>query len=347
MSENRNNILLSPLDWGLGHAARCIPLIERFLGEGSKVTVFASLGICAFLMERFPELQYIEDKTKPVSYGLNGTGVFKLAAVAMRIKKQSRVDNNKCKDLCETGHYNLVVSDNRYGFRGEGVKSVLITHQLMPITPVWLRIGMPVLRRFLKKAYASFSEVWIPDFPEFPGLAGLLSHPSIKVPNAKFIGPLSRFESDRTDTVERNKKSVLIITSGPEEHRRQMAFELSGMFADLSLQIFIAGASLDNCPENVKCILSPSDELMKKLILESGFIITHSGYSTLMDLYACGRSAVIVPTRGQTEQKYLAQIHHDSFLVLHEFADLKKYQIDFSQLSEVLSKKEKNTSVSF
>lgn len=334
-------MLISPLDWGLGHASRCIPLIERFIGNGSIVTVFASSGICTFLKDRFPELHYIEDKTLPVSYGLKGTGFFKLSAFAIRIMRQRSSDKKMCSALCAANNFDLVVADNRYGFRCDEVKSVLITHQLMPIPPWGLCFGMPFLKRFLKKSYASFSEVWIPDFSNFPGLAGKLSHPSIKVLNAKYIGPISRFESSSTNVVERKNKSVLIITSGPEKHRNQMAVELYKLFADSSLQITVAGALLHNCRKNAECILSPSDELMKNLILEAGIIVSHSGYSTLMDLYACDRSAVIVPTRGQTEQKYLSQIHRDSFLTLKKFTDLKKYQNDFNRLSEIVLKKEK------
>lgn len=30
------NILIAPLNWGLGHATRCIPLIRKFQKEGHR-----------------------------------------------------------------------------------------------------------------------------------------------------------------------------------------------------------------------------------------------------------------------------------------------------------------------
>ena len=45
---------------------------------------------------------------------------------------------------------------------------------------------------------------------------------------------------------------------------------------------------------------------MAGVILSAKYIICRSGYSTLMDLMALGRKALLVPTPGQTEQEYLA-----------------------------------------
>jgi UDP-N-acetylglucosamine:LPS N-acetylglucosamine transferase len=49
----------------------------------------------------------------------------------------------------------------------------------------------------------------------------------------------------------------------------------------------------------------PSGEL-NKLISESDFIISRSGYSTIMDLVKLAGKSILVPTPGQTEQEYLA-----------------------------------------
>jgi UDP-N-acetylglucosamine:LPS N-acetylglucosamine transferase len=38
-------------------------------------------------------------------------------------------------------------------------------------------------------------------------------------------------------------------------------------------------------------------------------VISRSGYTTLMDLVALDRSALIIPTPGQAEQEYLADLH--------------------------------------
>ena len=38
-------------------------------------------------------------------------------------------------------------------------------------------------------------------------------------------------------------------------------------------------------------------------------VITRSGYTTLMDLAQIGQKALLIPTKGQPEQEYLAKYH--------------------------------------
>lgn len=42
-------------------------------------------------------------------------------------------------------------------------------------------------------------------------------------------------------------------------------------------------------------------------IERSAFIISRSGYTTIMDLVKLGHPALLIPTPGQTEQEYLAK----------------------------------------
>jgi len=338
--KKNTGVLISPLDWGLGHAARCIPLIQQFIAEGQAVTVFASPGICSYLQQRFPDLSFITDKTKPVSYGFNGTGFFQIIGLIPKMIKQQKSEQNMCSALCASNEYNLIVSDNRYGFRCDNIRSVLITHQLEPIPPWLLRLGMPVLRRFLRNTYEAFSEVWVPDYKDFPGLAGKLSHPMAVVPNAKYIGPLSRFEKSIHSDAERQVNSILVIASGPEKHRRQMADKLSVMLAESGLQVTIAGAESNSSFQNITCLKSASDELLGKLISESGIIISHAGYSTLMDLFSAGRSAIIFPTHGQTEQKYLADLYKDCFVTVGNLNGVLRQLSNIADVTEILKQKE-------
>jgi len=337
---NSSGVLISPLDWGLGHAARCIPLIRQFLSEETPVTVFASAGICRYLQNRFPDINYIHDETRPVSYSLNGTGFFRLIGLILKIRKLLKSDQMRCSELCAANNFGLIISDNRYGFRCNAVKSILITHQLEPIPPWWLRFGTPVLRRFLRKIYAAFSEIWVPDYEAYPGLAGILSHPKTFVPNAKYIGPLSRFEKGIRSNAERQTNSVLIIASGPDKHRLEMAEKLSAMLSETGWQITIAGAGCNCCSENISCLKSASDEQLRKLVAESAVIISHAGYSTLMDLIAAGRSAIIFPTKGQTEQQYLAELHKEYFVTVSNMKGLLLQLNKNDFIIEQLRKKE-------
>jgi UDP-N-acetylglucosamine:LPS N-acetylglucosamine transferase len=49
----------------------------------------------------------------------------------------------------------------------------------------------------------------------------------------------------------------------------------------------------------------PSDELNKEME-RAEYVISRSGYSTVMDIVTVGKKSVLIPTPGQTEQEYLA-----------------------------------------
>jgi predicted glycosyltransferase len=46
---------------------------------------------------------------------------------------------------------------------------------------------------------------------------------------------------------------------------------------------------------------------MKELIMTSKSIIARAGYTSIMELISLGRTALLIPTPGQTEQEYLAR----------------------------------------
>jgi len=50
-------------------------------------------------------------------------------------------------------------------------------------------------------------------------------------------------------------------------------------------------------------------ERMNEFMNRAKLIVTRSGYSTVMELIALGKKAILVPTPGQTEQEYLAEYY--------------------------------------
>ena len=73
----KKRILVAPLNWGLGHATRCIPIINALLKENF-VPVIASDGSALKLLRKeFPNLSSIELPSYNVTYAKNGK-LFKL-----------------------------------------------------------------------------------------------------------------------------------------------------------------------------------------------------------------------------------------------------------------------------
>ena len=48
-------ILISPLDWGLGHASRIIPIIDKYLELGDNVIIAGSGMSLNLLQKQFPQ----------------------------------------------------------------------------------------------------------------------------------------------------------------------------------------------------------------------------------------------------------------------------------------------------
>jgi UDP-N-acetylglucosamine:LPS N-acetylglucosamine transferase len=61
----------------------------------------------------------------------------------------------------------------------------------------------------------------------------------------------------------------------------------------------------------------PAGEL-NRVFNSAGVILARAGYSTIMDLAATGRKAILVPTPGQTEQEYLARRLHEQGIFLSQ-----------------------------
>ena len=64
-------IIVAPLNWGLGHATRCIPIIN-FLLEHNFTPVIASDGASLMLLRKeFPALEYIVLPSYNIQYAKN------------------------------------------------------------------------------------------------------------------------------------------------------------------------------------------------------------------------------------------------------------------------------------
>src|ERR1051325_3855934 len=61
-------ILVAPLDWGLGHATRCIPIVRELLNFNHKVFIAADGNTELILREEFPGLQFIFLKGYHIRY---------------------------------------------------------------------------------------------------------------------------------------------------------------------------------------------------------------------------------------------------------------------------------------
>lgn len=51
-------VLICPLNWGLGHTTRCIPLIDQYIQQGHIVHIATDGIALKLLQERYPQLRF-------------------------------------------------------------------------------------------------------------------------------------------------------------------------------------------------------------------------------------------------------------------------------------------------
>jgi uncharacterized protein (TIGR00661 family) len=309
---NIERVLVAPLDWGLGHATRCIPIIKA-LQELGKTVILAGDGPSAQLLQtEFPSLTLLPLRGYHISYAKSAWGLpWQMLAQAPAIFQTIKDEHAWLDAMIEEQQIDLVISDNRYGLYSKKIPCVLITHQLT------IKMPFAWLERHVQKIHYSlinrFHTCWVPDSKGTLNLGGDLSHP-MKMPAipVKWIGLLSRFEWTN-QPADAFKYQYCFLLSGPEPQRTLLENIILKNIVDINEPIVLVrglpATSESIVTENVHLIVYnhlPAVEL-EQIILSSEWIICRSGYSTLMDLTALHKNAILIPTPGQTEQEYLAK----------------------------------------
>jgi uncharacterized protein (TIGR00661 family) len=315
MNFEKNNIparklrvLIAPLDWGLGHATRCIPIIYELLSLDVEVFIAVEDNIKNLLEKELPEVNFLPLAGYNIRYSRNSIFFqFTLLAQLPKILIAVYAEKKWLKKIIPLHNIDAVISDNRLGLSNATIPCVYITHQLT------IKAGNLVMEWLLQKIHYQFinkySICWVPDFESAANFAGTLSHPKHlpKIP-LRYLGLLSRLEK-----IEVKKKyDLLVLISGPEPQRTVFENILLNELRNFSGKtLFIRGLLASATPltsENINLeILNylPSKKL-NIAIQQAELVICRSGYSTVMDLIRLQQKAILVPTPGQTEQEYLS-----------------------------------------
>lgn len=301
-------VLVSPMDWGLGHATRCIPLIHELLQQNYRVILAASGAGKTVLKAEFPQLEVLSIPSYEIEYAATGWGLtVKIVAQIPKLLSAIKREQEWLKKVVEEKRISAVISDNRYGLYHPGIRSVFITHQLRIQAPVSL--AEDVLQAINYRYIQQFDECWVPDAAGEDNLAGALSHP-VTMPDVPvhYIGPQTRFSVQSQATVG---SYLLLLLSGPEPQRSLLENRLLQDLEDYTEPVVLV-RGLPGAARNISVASNvtvyhhlPAAEL-EKISLGASLVIARCGYSTVMDLVALKKRSILIPTPGQTEQEYLA-----------------------------------------
>ena len=302
---NKKTILIAPLNWGLGHAARCIPIINALLEQQYKPILATDGAALALLKKEFPTLEILELPSYQIEYSKKGENLkWQLLKNSLKTVKAIQQEKKIIKNWIEKYNINGIISDNRLGVFSNKVPSVYITHQLNVLSGNTTWLTSKIHQNIIKK----YTECWVPDSKNTPNLTGELGHLEKTNLNLKYIGPLSRLQKKEID----KKYNLMVLLSGPEPQRGILEEKLKIEILNFSGQtIFIKGVVEKNQIKehvyNVTYYNFMSSSELEQAFNESEMVLCRSGYTTVMDLVKLRKKAFFIPTPGQYEQEYLAE----------------------------------------
>ena len=326
-------ILIAPLNWGLGHATRCIPIINALKNNGFEPIIASDGDALFFLHKEFPDLEFIELPSYNIKYSKKGSHLkLKLLKDAPRVLKAIKAEHKIIQDLIVSNKIDGIISDNRFGIYSKKVPSVYVTHQLNVLSgnTTWIS------SKLHQKAIRNFDKCWIPDFGENDNLSGVLGRSKNDLTTTKYIGILSRFNKINLP----KKYDLMVLLSGLEPQRTIIEEKLFIELRDYKGKvIFIKGVIESEqkvkTQNNLTIYNYMTSTELETAINESELVLSRSGYTTIMDLAKLEKKAFFIPTPGQFEQEYLAKYLAEKHIT--PFAKQKDFTLKHLKLVEKYS----------
>lgn len=285
-----------------------MPIVKSLLQRGCQVYFAGTEQQCAYAQASVEGLTLLTLEGYNVLYSQTGTGLMaKLLAQMPRLNQVIKREHQWLKDAIAEHGIQGVIADNRYGLNSKDIPTVMITHQLQPMSGMGSIVDN-VIRPQHYKYLERFQDCWVVDVPN-EGLAGKLSHPSELPNNATYVGLLSQLEVQQPQKEEH----LLILLSGPEPQRSILEEKLWAQVQDHDGKVvFVAGTedteTPDHIPGHITYHKRVTKEVLDQLVSDAQMVVSRSGYSTIMDLIKLGKKGIFIPTPGQTEQEYLAAV---------------------------------------
>lgn len=318
-------VLVAPLDWGIGHSTRCIPIIYELLSLNIEVLIASEDWQKKILQKELTQVEFLPLRGYRIRYSKNKRWLwFTLLLQTPKLLKCVYREHRWIKKITKLHKIDMILSDNRLGLFSTTVPCVYMTHQLK------IKTGYKFTEWLLQKVHFFFinkyNACWVPDSREAENLAGELSHPK-KLPKipVSYIGPLSRLKMN--EAAVQKVYDCMAIISGPEPQRSILEKIFLKEFNTFNSNALLVRGLPEE--EQLPVIKNSKIEIKNHLcskamataIQQSKMVICRSGYTSVMDLIKLQQKAILVPTPGQTEQEYLAAYLMDKKMFLSSGQD--------------------------
>lgn len=359
---SQKRILVAPLNWGLGHATRCIPIIKALMTRHLTPVIASDGATLSLLQKEFPHLESFELPSYKIKYAEKGKN-FKLKMMwdSPKVLNAIAKEKKEVKRIIREHQIHAIISDNRLGVYSKKVTCIFITHQLNVLSGNTTWFSSKMHQGIIKK----FKECWVPDVKGKPNLTGKLGHLKKSKLDIVYLGPLSRFQKRAVV----KEYDLMVLLSGPEPQRSMLADKLLKELETFKGHVLFVKGKIEpkQKVENRECNgyfltiynFMQSEEL-ENALNKSEMVLCRSGYTTVMDLAKLEKKAFFIPTPGQYEQEYLAkrlekqgivpfctqeEFTLDSLKRVREYKGLTNFEeaVDYVSLSRALSNVKENS----
>jgi hypothetical protein len=185
-------ILITALNWGMGHVSRTIDIINRLIDQQNTLFFAGNPHQISVIQEYFPVVETYILSDYPFDFTIDSTFNMSLLRSSVSLMKHVGKEHTEINRIIEELQLDVVISDHRYGCYSKQCTSIFLTHQLrFHLTGFW-RIGNVIHKLLMKR----FDFLWVPDYPDRK-LSGELSNVEFRNKKVCFIGPLSRFSATK------------------------------------------------------------------------------------------------------------------------------------------------------
>jgi len=306
-------ILYAVGSWGLGHAARSLPVIQALRGDGHELTVI-SHGRALLMLRR--ELgqgcEFLDWPHFPHTVGRSAPGLYFRTALAIPAMLRVMVrERQATRDLLRHRRFDRIVSDNRYGVQDPAIPSFHITNNVRFLAPGRLAPLEWALEAFNYAWFRGLRRVIVPDTPE-DALAGDLAH-RLRIFPPQLLAYVGLLSPVRARPTARDV-DVFITLSGPEPQRTILERLVREQLSSIPGRVVV---TLGRPEGSTMAWVGPTPvfdfldrEHQEEMMNRARVVVARPGFSTLTAVAEVERQAVFIPTPGQTEQMYLASYHH-------------------------------------
>lgn len=324
ISSNRKTALFAMSSLGLGHATRTLAIVQAYRDTHDLHIVCTGKAL-AYLKTELQNTSvtfYDIPDYPPLERGRGILFYLYLIIDSLTTVFVIRNEHSFIKKLVTEIKPEFIISDGRYGTYSPDIPSFLVSHQISFVMPRGLSIFQGIADYFNFKTFQKFDRILIPDYEGENNLAGALSHHKMleKLPHS-YVGILSSLKKQSTT---KDIDYLFTVSGYLEEHKESFVSKLLEQAKQLKgKKVFILGNAENKSDVtyvgDIEIHSSVSGEARQNLYNRARYVVSRSGYTTIMDLVELGIPGYLIPTPGQTEQEYLAHYLGDKkfFTIAH------------------------------